>query len=174
MPALGSQNNEWERLGSQNRAWERMEMGGAFKGVSLQHATLGWAEKCIQVALPLVVRRPGDDAVAPIMSNTRLRRGLEVTGGRGLGYNEHLGGSPAVEGLFEAADGGEIDGANRSVGKESVGAVEMVFSAKAAGGKRLSKTFSKTNLKNMRRKVAPSSMAGKRLETVVSSISTMM
>jgi len=33
MPALGSQNNEWERLGSQNRAWERMEMGGAFKGV---------------------------------------------------------------------------------------------------------------------------------------------
>ncbi|KAK8467808.1 hypothetical protein PHAVU_007G156800 [Phaseolus vulgaris] len=275
MPALGSQNNEWERLGSQNRAWERMEMGGAFKGVQ-NHVSGGvnegssrkeggWSDEffCVGPTLAQVhvvggAKQPlvsdpsadvadhvgfpatcnfgvggevypsgvalggtpaSDDAVAPIMSNTLPTErwsnkaemkvdddtvlvtstitvttplghllgasacdevaaapvyrdeGLEVTGGRGLGYNEHLGGSPAVEGLSEAADGGEVDGANRSVGKESVGAVEMVFSAKAAGGKRLSKTFSKTSLKNMRRKVAPSSMAGKRLETVVSSIS---
>jgi len=97
--------------------------------------------------------------------------GLEVTGGRGLGYDEHLGGSPAVEGLPEAADGGKVDDANRSVGKESIGAVEMLFSAEATGGKRLGKTSFKTSLKNMRKKVAPSSLAGKRLETVVSSIS---
>jgi len=89
-------------------------------------------------------------AAAPVYRD----EGLEVTDGRGLGYDEHLGGSLAVEGLSEATDGGEVDDANRSVGKESVGAVEVVFSAETAGGKRLGKTFSKTSLKNMRRKVA--------------------
>ncbi|KAL9319924.1 hypothetical protein ACSQ67_011763 [Phaseolus vulgaris] len=86
--------------------------------------------------------------------------GLEVTGGRGLGYDEHLGGSPAVEGLSEAANGGEVDDANRSVGKESIGAIEMVFSAEATGGKRLGNTSSKTSLKNMRKKVASSFFGG--------------
>ena len=106
-------------------------------------------------------------AAAPVYRD----EGLKVTGGRGFGYDESMGGSPAVGGSVEAADGGDFDGVNRSVGKGSVGVVEMVFSAEAAGGKRLGKIFSRTSLKNMRKKVAPSSLAGKRLETVVSSIS---
>ncbi|KAL9327027.1 hypothetical protein ACSQ67_007672 [Phaseolus vulgaris] len=172
MPALGSQNNEWERLGSQNRAWERMEMGDTFKGVQI-HVSGGVnedpsADVADHVGFPATCdfgvggevypsgvalggTPAGDDAAAaPVYRD----EGLEVTDGRGLGYDEHLGGSPAVEGLSEAADGGEVDDANRSVGKESVGAVEMVFSAETTCGKRLGKTFSKTNLKNMRRKVA--------------------
>ena len=97
--------------------------------------------------------------------------GLEVTGRRGFGYNKSMGGSPAVGGSAEAADGREFHGVNRSVGKGSVGAVELVFSVEATDGKRLGKISSKTSLKNMRKKITSSSLAGKRLETVVSSIS---
>ena len=113
---------------------------------------------------------PCDEVVAePVYRD----EGLEVTGGRGIGYEESMGDSPVVGGSVEVADGGELDGVNRSVGKRSVRTVEMVFSAEAAGGKRLGKTLSssKTNLKNMGKKAAPSSLAGKRLEIIVSSIS---
>ncbi|KAL9331787.1 hypothetical protein ACSQ67_001397 [Phaseolus vulgaris] len=103
---------------------------------------------------------PCDEVVAePVYGD----EGLEVTGGRGIGYEESMGDSPVVGGSVEVADGGELDGVNRSVGKRSVRTVEMVFSAEAAGGKRLGKTLSssKTNLKNMGKKAAPSSLAGK-------------
>jgi len=108
-------------------------------------------------------------AVKPVYRD----EGFEIVGGRGIFYGESVGGSSAVGGSAEAMDRGELDDDNRSVEKGSLRAIEMVFSAEATGGKRLGKTLfsSKTSLKNMGKKVVPSSLAGKRLEIVVSSIS---